>query len=138
MTATITAPSSARHLHRPRGGRHLTAPTATATAAGGRNWGVIAFMTALHLLAVVALLPQFWSWQALIVLAALYWTTVLGVTLGLHRLVAHRSFVAPKWLERLLVLMGSLACQSGPIEWVGLHRHHHKFSDQPKIGRAHV
>ncbi len=27
--------------------------------------------------------------------------------------------------------MGCLACQSGPIEWVALHRHHHKFSDQP-------
>merc|ERR1712216_1007629 len=26
---------------------------------------------------------------------------------------------------------GTLACQSGPIEWVGLHRHHHRFSDQP-------
>jgi len=52
-------------------------------------------------------------------MAVLYWTTVLGVTLGLHRLLAHRSFVAPKWLERTLVLMGSLACQSGPIEWVG-------------------
>jgi stearoyl-CoA desaturase (delta-9 desaturase) len=69
--------------------------------------------------------------QALIVLAALYWTTVLGVTLGLHRLVTHRSFEAPRWLERLLVLMGTLACQSGPSEWVGLHRHHHLHSDQP-------
>jgi len=54
------------------------------------------------------------------------------VTLGLHRLVSHRSFVVPVWLERVLVIMGTLACQSGPIEWVGLHRHHHRFSDQPK------
>ena len=22
-----------------------------------------------------------------------------------------------------------LACQHGPIDWVGLHRHHHSFSD---------
>ena len=61
----------------------------------------------------------------------LYWVTVLGVTLGLHRLVAHRSLVVPVWVERMLVIMGTLACQSGPIEWVGLHRHHHRFSDQP-------
>jgi stearoyl-CoA desaturase (delta-9 desaturase) len=93
--------------------------------------GTTSFMLAMHVGAVAALLPGFWSWQAAAVLAVLYWTTVLGVTLGLHRLLAHRSFVAPRWTERLLVLMGALACQSGPIEWVGLHRHHHKFSDQP-------
>ena len=88
-------------------------------------------MLAMHVGAVFALLPRFWSWQALVAFAVLYWITVIGVTLGLHRLVAHRSFEAPRWLERLLVVMGTLACQSSPIEWVGLHRHHHKFSDQP-------
>ena len=93
--------------------------------------GTTGFMLAIHVGAVFALLPQYWSWQGVAVLAVLYWTTVIGVTLGLHRLVAHRSFVAPKWVERVLVVMGTLACQSGPIEWVGLHRHHHKFSDQP-------
>ena len=93
--------------------------------------GTTSFMLVMHVLAVVALLPRFWSVQGVVALAVLYWTTVLGVTLGLHRLVAHRSFEAPRWLERLLVVMGTLACQSGPIEWVGLHRHHHRYSDQP-------
>ncbi len=93
--------------------------------------GTTGFMLVMHVAAVVALLPRFWSWQAVLALAFLYWMTVLGVTLGLHRLVTHRSFSAPTWLERTLVLMGAMACQSGPIEWVGLHRHHHKFSDQP-------
>ena len=95
------------------------------------KFGTTTFMLVMHVGAVFALLPRFWSWQAVVALAVLYWITVLGVTLGLHRLVTHRSFVAPKWVERILVLMGALACQSGPIEWVGLHRHHHKFSDQP-------
>ena len=93
--------------------------------------GTTSFMLVMHVLAVVALLPRFWSVQGVVALAVLYWMTVLGVTLGLHRLVAHRSFEVPKWLERVLVLMGTLACQSGPIEWVGLHRHHHRYSDQP-------
>jgi fatty-acid desaturase len=93
--------------------------------------GTTGFMLVLHVGAVAALLPRFWSWQGVVALAVLYWTTVLGVTLGLHRLLAHRSFEAPRWLERTLAFMGTLACQSGPIEWVGLHRHHHLFSDQP-------
>ena len=38
-----------------------------------------------HILATVALLPQFWSWQAIVAFGVLYWMTVLGVTLGLHR-----------------------------------------------------
>ena len=93
--------------------------------------GTTSFMVAMHVLAPVALLPRFWSWQGLIAFGVLYWATVLGVTLGLHRLVAHRSFEVPRWLERVLVVMGTLAAQSGPIDWVALHRHHHKFSDQP-------
>ena len=93
--------------------------------------GTTSFMVAIHVLATVALLPRFWSWQGLVAFGVLYWMTVLGVTLGLHRLVAHRSFEVPGWLERVLVMMGSLAAQSGPIDWVALHRHHHRFSDQP-------
>ena len=57
-------------------------------------------MLAMHVGAVFALLPRFWSWQGLVAFGVLYWMTVLGVTLGLHRLMAHRSFEAPKWLER--------------------------------------
>ena len=93
--------------------------------------GTTGFMVVMHVLATVALLPRFWSWQGIAAFAVLYWMTVLGVTLGLHRLVAHRSFEVPSWLEKTLVLMGTLACQSGPIEWIALHRHHHRFSDQP-------
>jgi len=92
--------------------------------------GTTSFMVAMHVLATVALLPRFWSWQGAVAFGVLYWATVLGVTLGLHRLVAHRSFEVPRWLERVLVVMGTLAAQSGPIDWVALHRHHHKFSDQ--------
>ena len=92
---------------------------------------VTTFMFGIHVGAVFALLPRFWSWQAVVVLAVLYWITMLGLILGFHRLLSHRSFMAPKWLERLLALMGCLACEYGPIEWVGLHRFHHKFSDQP-------
>ena len=83
--------------------------------------GTTSFMVVMHVLATVALLPRFWSWQGLVAFGVLYWVTVLGVTLGLHRLVAHRSLVVPVWVERVLVIMGTLACQSGPIEWVGLH-----------------
>jgi fatty-acid desaturase len=137
MTATITRPGSVQHLHRPRGAHHDIAPVTP--EAQGRDWAVILFMGALHVLALVALLPQFWSLTAIGTLAVLYWVTAcLGVTIGYHRLLSHRAFRVPRWLERFFATCGALSCQHGPIDWVGLHRHHHKFSDtEPDHHNSH-
>ncbi len=95
-----------------------------------RRWGTMAFMFGIHALTIYALSPIFWSWQAIAVLLTLYWITAcLGVTLGYHRLLSHRAFQVPRWLERIFATCGALSCQHGPIDWVGLHRHHHTFSD---------
>jgi len=94
-------------------------------------WHVIGFMLAVHIGALFALLPSNFSWSAIALALFLHWFTgCLGNTLGWHRLIAHRSFKVPKWLEYVFVFAGSLSCQSGPIEWIGLHRHHHTHSDQ--------
>ncbi len=95
------------------------------------SWPTILFMAAIHIGALFAFLPSNFSWPAVGIMLFLHWVTGgLGITLGLHRLVSHRSFQTPKWLEYFLVFCASLACQGGPIEWVGLHRHHHAYSDQ--------
>ena len=136
-SSVITAPSppsrpAASHealklaalLHQPRKGHMAVQPDQA------KRWGTIGFMITIHALSIVALLPQFWSWQAVSALTILYWVTAcLGVTIGYHRLLSHRSFRVPTWLERFFATCGALSCQHGPIDWVGLHRHHHKFSD---------
>ncbi len=95
-----------------------------------RRWGTIGFMFVIHALTIFALQPVFWNIEAITVLLILYWLTAcLGVTLGYHRLLSHRAFKVPKWLERVFATCGALSCQHGPIDWVGLHRHHHTFSD---------
>ncbi|MFH7026584.1 MAG: acyl-CoA desaturase [Heteroscytonema crispum UTEX LB 1556] len=94
------------------------------------NWVNTLFFAGLHIGALFALLPSNFSWKAVGVALLLYWVTGgLGITLGFHRLVTHRSFQTPKWLEYFLVFCGTLACQGGPIEWVGTHRLHHLHSD---------
>jgi stearoyl-CoA desaturase (delta-9 desaturase) len=114
----------AEALHRPRRGEPRPA------VKRGTRWTTIGFMAAIHVLAVVALLPRFWSVPAVASLLVLYWVTAcLGVTIGYHRLLSHRAFRVPQWLERFFATCGALSCQHGPIDWVGLHRHHHKFSD---------
>ncbi|MBD1833628.1 acyl-CoA desaturase [Cyanobacteria bacterium FACHB-472] len=95
------------------------------------KWTVIIFMAVIHIAALFALLPSNFSWAAVGVAVFLHWVTGgLGITLGFHRLVTHRSFQVPKWLEYFLIFCGSLTCQGGVIDWVGLHRMHHLHSDQ--------
>ena len=84
-----------------------------------------------HIGAVCAFLPGLFSWQGVGVALLLHWITGgLGITLGWHRLLSHRSFQTPKWLEYFLAFCGTLALQGGIIWWVGLHRHHHLHSDE--------
>jgi stearoyl-CoA desaturase (delta-9 desaturase) len=95
------------------------------------DWAVVIFMVLVHASLPFAFLPGIFSWPAVGLALFLHWLTGgLGITLGWHRLLSHRSFHTPKWLEYLLVFCGTLALQGGPIWWVGLHRHHHLYSDQ--------
>jgi len=95
-----------------------------------KTWGTIFFMLVIHILSLVALQPKYWSTPSIVTLFFFYWLTAcLGVTLGYHRLLSHRSFIVPLWLERFFATCGAISCQHGPIDWVGLHRHHHSFSD---------
>ncbi|GAB4301367.1 MAG: fatty acid desaturase [Oscillatoriaceae cyanobacterium] len=96
------------------------------------DWPVIVFMVVVHAAVLLVFVPGTFSWAAVGLALFLHWVTGgLGITLGLHRLVTHRSFEVPKWLEYILVFFGTLSCQGGPIDWVGLHRAHHLHSDQP-------
>ena len=95
------------------------------------DWLTFAYISGIHLVALLAFLPNFFSWSAVGVALIMHWVTAgLGVTLGFHRLLTHRSLEVPKWLEYFLIFCGSLSAQGGVINWVGLHRIHHKHSDQ--------
>ncbi len=95
------------------------------------DWTMIIALVIFHIGAICAFLPGLFSWQAVGVALLLHWITGgLGITLGWHRLLSHRSFQVPKWLEYFFAFCGTLALQGGIIWWVGLHRHHHLHSDQ--------
>jgi sn-1 stearoyl-lipid 9-desaturase len=96
-------------------------------------WDNILYMAFIHSIALLALLPANFNWTAVGIAVFLHWLTEgLGIGLGFHRLVSHRSYQTPKWLEYFLVFCGTLSCQGGPIDWVGLHRQHHLHSDNPQ------
>src|SRR5688572_23617097 len=54
---------------------------------------------------------------------------VIGITLGYHRLLAHRAFKTSRAFQFVLAMFGVLAGQNGPLWWVGHHRHHHRYAD---------
>lgn len=92
------------------------------------NWNTIFFVAVFHILAATALF--FFSWENLVACLVVKWIAgSWGIGMGYHRLLTHRGFKAPKWLERFLAVCGTLALQSGPIAWVTTHRIHHAFTE---------
>ena len=95
------------------------------------KWEIVAGIAFIHAGALLA--PFTFTWNGFWAFFWLQWITgLLGITLCFHRLLAHRSFQIPKWLEYALTLCGALALQGGPIKWVTTHRVHHAFSDRPQ------
>ena len=94
------------------------------------DWNAIIAIGLLHVGCFLA--PLTFSWSGLFVALFLVWATAcLGITLCYHRLLTHRSFESPKWVEYFLTVLGCLNWQGGPARWVGTHRLHHRDSDQP-------
>jgi stearoyl-CoA desaturase (delta-9 desaturase) len=84
----------------------------------------------IHVGACAAFLPGTFTWPAVLVALVLYYLTGgIGVCLGYHRLLTHRSLKLAWPLEYVATAFGLLALQGGPITWVATHRAHHAFSD---------
>ena len=86
-------------------------------------------LSVIHLVALGVFIPAFFSWSAVAVAVFLYVVTGMGITLGFHRTLTHRSLVMWKPLEYAVAIAGTLALQGGPIDWVATHRAHHAHSD---------
>jgi stearoyl-CoA desaturase (delta-9 desaturase) len=81
--------------------------------------------------AIVLLWGTDWvGWADLAIMAAMYVVTCLGVTLGFHRLLTHRSFQTYKPVEYGLAIVGSMAVQGPVMTWVADHRKHHAHTDK--------
>lgn len=66
--------------------------------------------------------PLTFTWSAFaafIVLTAI--TICLGHSVGMHRLLIHRSFSTPLWIEHLLVYLGTLVGMAGPFGMIYAH-----------------
>ena len=91
-------------------------------------------ITVLPFIALGIVCWQVWSdllhWSDIAVFLIMYVVTGLGVTVGFHRHLTHRSFKTHPWLRGLLAIFGSVAIEGPVISWVADHRKHHTYSDQ--------
>ncbi len=91
-------------------------------------------ITAIPFIALGIVCWQVWSdllrWSDVAVFVIMYVLTGLGVTVGFHRHLTHRSFKTSKPVHGLLAILGSVAIEGPVISWVADHRKHHTYSDQ--------
>jgi len=60
-----------------------------------------------------------------------YIFTGMGITVGFHRMLTHRSFETVKPIRVILAIAGSMALQGAVVRWVADHRRHHAYTDKP-------
>jgi len=81
-----------------------------------------ALWNGLMLVGALTLTPFFTSWSAVVLfLAMTYATLLVGHSVGMHRMMIHRSFTCPKPLERALIYIGVLVGISGPFGVIRIH-----------------
>jgi stearoyl-CoA desaturase (delta-9 desaturase) len=100
----------------------------------------------LPFVAFVAAIPLLWNelvgWTDLVILLVGYLATGIGITVGFHRLLTHRSFETYRPVKYAFAVLGSMAVEGPVMHWVADHRKHHAHTDQegdphsPHAGRA--
>ena len=85
-----------------------------------------------HLLALLVFEPWFFSWTGVVfAVVGVYFFGSLGINLCYHRLLSHRSFSCPLWLEHTFAIIAVCCVEDTPARWVATHRqHHHRADDQ--------
>ncbi len=93
------------------------------------DWITLGWMTVMHIGCLAA--PFYFTWQALGVAVLLQWLTgSIGVCLGYHRFLSHKSLKLVAPARFLTMVAGSLSGEGSPLFWAATHRLHHQRSDQ--------
>ncbi|MFB7512997.1 acyl-CoA desaturase [Streptomyces sp. NPDC056144] len=107
-----------------------TVPVSTAL-----RTGYLTTLIVLPFLALAAAVPAAWGWglhwRDILLGAAMYAVSIMGITAGFHRHFTHLSFKARRPLRIALGIAGSMAMEGPVTMWVSEHRRHHQHSDRP-------
>ncbi len=93
------------------------------------------FFSTITCLAVIGL-PWYWTHVGIsrmewLLFAWFVLTTGLSITIGYHRLFAHRAFKASRIITFLSLFFGAAAFEQSALMWASQHRDHHRYVDTP-------
>lgn len=88
---------------------------------------VVPFLATIY--AMVQLWQQYVGWTEVILMFVLYVISGMGITVGFHRMLTHKSFETTRWNKALWLIFGCLALEGDPIAWSSTHIQHHAHSD---------
>ena len=135
LTAEIPSEAALRHTDIAQGlppEKH-SAPTRLpkplGVGEGKIAWNYVIGIGGLHLLSLAAFVPWLFSWSGVLIMLVGTHVFGSGINIGYHRLLTHRSFKCPRWVERFFVFLAICCLEDAPATWVATHRLHHKDSD---------
>jgi stearoyl-CoA desaturase (delta-9 desaturase) len=95
---------------------------------------VVLAVVVVPLLATIYAIASLWQRAVfasdLILLAVMYSLIALGVTVGFHRMLTHRSFKPNPVVKFLLLVLGSMAFEGPAVVWAATHIKHHAQADK--------
>ena len=93
---------------------------------------LILFFQAIGYLALVPML-LYGDWYHYIIAFTMYFLyNGIGMIMTYHRLLSHRVFECPKWLEYVMASLATFSITGSAITWVAMHRKHHRYTDTEK------
>jgi len=99
-----------------------------------KNWDTFAFVVIYHAL-ILALLPAFlsvFSWGAVWLFLITYIIGGMSITVGYHRLYAHKAYAANPVFEWCILIGSALSFEMSALMWSHDHRLHHNHVDTEK------
>jgi len=81
------------------------------------------------LFAIWLLWQRLVNWNDIALLFGMYFFTALGITIGYHRMLTHRSFEAYPAVRFCFLMLGSMAVEGPALDWASIHIKHHANTD---------
>tara|TARA_B100000900_G_scaffold139902_1_gene118552 strand:- start:2054 stop:3208 length:1155 start_codon:yes stop_codon:yes gene_type:complete len=93
------------------------------------NWNMVVFLTLIPLIGVFGTAFYVYYngivWQEPVIMFTLWFLSGMGITMGYHRLFAHKAYKTNTFVEWVLMILGSTAFENTVLKWSSDHRKHH-------------
>ena len=84
------------------------------------NWNMVVFLTLIPLIGIIGTAIYIYFngvvWQEPVIMFTLWFLSGMGITMGYHRLFAHKAYKTNVFVEWVLMILGSTAFENTEIQ----------------------